>query len=381
MSRGPNLKERNRLGQTPVHLASDWPYALKMLLESGADMEALDCDFCSPLYYSCNSFNSECTQILLDAGCCLVVNHEYTGLPPSRAHPLLEGYYSEWSWLSDLFGSYHSKRRTHHRAAWDAIRDAIISCLVVRRKQLLEMAKQIGDRLPWWVMQTVTTHEKESRILDEKFVNVLRATEDSGVRVPDSLWTQPMLMKTIYHTDELCPTTAERLFEVGFRDIDVRGLQQLTPLMKFDVDRDETRFHGSIQAWLLRKGASLQNIVGLYWYAAHFIAMRLSAAIFYNRADFFEPLWFEATTPCSKFNLRSGFLVKDGCQCACSFMGCVMLTIFLSYGAPILSILETLSTLTEEDISPILRFSIFEALGLTHTCCVRYKSLHERHHF
>ena len=69
-----HLKEQTRNGQTPIHLAIDWPKGLRLLLAAGGDADVLDSMGVPPIIYACGANNYEAIQILLDSG---------TSLPPA----------------------------------------------------------------------------------------------------------------------------------------------------------------------------------------------------------------------------------------------------------------------------------------------------------
>ena len=63
---------RVRNGYTPLHFACSWnkPEAVKLLLERGADVEAIDRDTGhTPLHTACGRGSLECVQPLLDYPC------------------------------------------------------------------------------------------------------------------------------------------------------------------------------------------------------------------------------------------------------------------------------------------------------------------------
>jgi ankyrin repeat protein len=58
---------RNLWGQTPLHLAANWPWAVKLLLDSGADVSAVDATGILPLSYACFFRCHEAIKLLLSA--------------------------------------------------------------------------------------------------------------------------------------------------------------------------------------------------------------------------------------------------------------------------------------------------------------------------
>ena len=58
-------------GSTPLHWACQWnrPEAVKLLVERGANVEAIDRDGHTPLHTACSEGSVECVQPLLDHHC------------------------------------------------------------------------------------------------------------------------------------------------------------------------------------------------------------------------------------------------------------------------------------------------------------------------
>lgn len=62
----PDLSARSRLGQTALHLAVQYPEAVKILLEKGAKVDVMDISNQSPLHIAAKNKNVESVQILID---------------------------------------------------------------------------------------------------------------------------------------------------------------------------------------------------------------------------------------------------------------------------------------------------------------------------
>ena len=70
----------NSYGGTALHVScrgSDNPEVTEFLLESGAKVNAVDTDGCTPLFYAITNERLECTKVLLAAGA--TVNHRRGG--------------------------------------------------------------------------------------------------------------------------------------------------------------------------------------------------------------------------------------------------------------------------------------------------------------
>ena len=72
LSKDPlSINQRNKWGQTPLHLAVVWPFGVSELLKNGADVDALDDMHWSPLTYALEHGFAETVNHLMVAGCSL----------------------------------------------------------------------------------------------------------------------------------------------------------------------------------------------------------------------------------------------------------------------------------------------------------------------
>ena len=361
-----------------------WPPGVARLLEAGADVDSMDKFSQNPLLYACNGSCFETVHRLLVGGSAL------------RSH-LNQG---------------HSR---HVRLALEVALESgrwyrsetiqvIIEALSNRRKQLLELAVGMlsADRL-------MELQVAKGQTLDERASDVYDALTGISSVIPIALYSHSRELGTVFHIYQHDVKIAEQLYNAGFRDIEGYNALGLTPLMVLDLC---SLFAGltscnekesCIFSWLLSKGASLLTVQrNSHWCALHYIAARVGVgfAESWDRDPYYLTSgWFESLCIDEIYRAMShhGILTlmtrtSDHCSCACSSAGCTitisMLKAFsqrirrITLGKPIgsveprfclldvwLPIVGMDFTLEWETIAEILRFTLFEELGLTHTCC------------
>ena len=78
-----SVDESNEVGHTPLHLASNWPCGLSLLLAHGADMESLPFGY-KPVQLAITHGCTESVELLLKAGCSFEINPAYFPFLPGN---------------------------------------------------------------------------------------------------------------------------------------------------------------------------------------------------------------------------------------------------------------------------------------------------------
>ena len=366
----------NGLAQSPLHLAVGWPEGIRILLHHGACADSRDQNGDTPLYYALDLGYSQTVCLLMKADCSLVVPWNILTL------------------ASDL-------RHSHTGGVSEDVRikvlDTTIASLAERRRDL--QSRLTG--LPVAVSMSATVLQ-EDRVLDE-YAEYAECTERAAQQIDDniplrasSLLEEPILGKrrTVYHISGLVVKVAEKLWENGFRDIDVPDNDGLTPLALSDEIE--------LCSWLIQKGAKLHRPQHRLnspdpamdptellhtTRALHYVAARIASDI--DFMIFNDDNWLSRE---SKLLLATVFSdgSSDDCICACSSRGCLASTLMLKVveeqGFPLSNeanardrsagSIECLMDLVGPQSScwdwlakEIIRVCTFQELELRHTCC------------
>ena len=258
---------------------------------------------------------------------------------------------------------------------------------------------------------------QDDRILDE-YAEYAEGAEDDALKVyghiPRHASSLLPYCRTVYHCRYLNAEIAEKLWQNGFRDIDVPDKNGLTPLMCYrTLSHDHLAQETTLCSWLIGKGAKLyrpqhgivdndpgrpSNPIELppTTRALHYVAAQIgnsvhSVAWQEYRGSITEPLHDSL----NRLSIDARLLpIKtildvsyDDCVCACSSQGCLACTMMLkglqfgAYWADTTREWVTLITeyplrfLGPHKICPdwlvreIIRYRTFEELKLRHTCC------------
>lgn len=422
--------ERNAIGQTPLHLSSDWPIGISHLLPIGGRslVDKKDCMGYLPVAYALYSGSLPAVQLLLDADSPLYsfqgANSFQSDIPHDTRTDITPRAYNV------LLDAFYSSSRT--------IIQCMIYTLVDRRKRLCELAFQ---NLPEQKRNILPV--SENQVLDLYASSTCTLLKTFGVDIPLALYVPKecetaydlLFVYDIYLRDYAIPRVeiAEMLYDAGFREIEecncLESKTTLLMIMWTDHDTDPERIKDKFKllSWLLQKGADLHRVKrvlqGDRWIswtpATHFISASVTI----------QDLWIIANQDprlpsYSIFSLPEvekvmskvlTALATDPCVCACSGSGCVALTIMLkeivleidendfcashkiseeefslesSYWIlraciKFITRLVCMDDITMNLLAPeFIRFATFTTLELTHTCCV-YHPYRERepHHF
>ena len=99
-------------------------------------------------------------------------------------------------------------------------------------------------------------------VLDAYAPHAERLLERNGISLP-TVSTIPTRLRTVYHMSQLTAEIAEKLWQAGFRDIDIPAFTGLTPLMLYKgltYDEKESMLIAvRLITWLVQRGAKLHR--------------------------------------------------------------------------------------------------------------------------
>ncbi|KAL8858973.1 MAG: hypothetical protein Q9178_004454 [Gyalolechia marmorata] len=392
------INEPNIMGQTSLHFSVVWPAGIQMLLETSADVDAIDHFGNTPIFYAVAHSVPESIKLLGKANCRLTGNTYI--LCTNRTDSILQ-----WATATES-GSFHRFFRPEaSRKDLEAMLNASISLVVERRRSLEALVQTLLGAQAVKRLQI-----SPGAVLDRKAsfaISMLRDKAD----VPDSMMAISPSHSTVYHLPELNVRQARIFWDNGFRDVDELDDLGQSALMKSDpVGRVDE--HVKFVAWLVEKGAKLHNrekytfrerkdelAQQVRWVerdgifrsndsssttALHYLASRW--AICTNMGGFTD------SSEDSRIFIRTVLTapLSDCCDCACSDRGCAAFTMWMKEtrgrythkGKLITKKLWYLTQLLNMNTPSlvwlrrgIVRFSTFVRLELDHTCCQMHKWL------
>ena len=393
------INQTNGLANTPLHLAVSWPYGIRALLEHGACLNATDPDGFTPLYYAIFLAFPETISLLMKAGCSLSVCGWDEG--------------DVFSWVT--FKSRRDEFDVSQDTRTDAL-DTFISSLAERRHDLQSrlVALPKAFKINAGVFQ-------DDRVLDE-YTQYAEGAEEDALRGFDYMprYASALLLNcwTVYHSVALSVEIAEKLWQNGFRGIDVPNEDGWTPLMTCRYFRDSDLIvMMEIDSWLIGKGAKLHRpqhrtssfdpdptlgavemppvIRALHYVAAHIGFVIVGFVAVEDSGQGTKRALQNQLNQLSKEARRLPATVlldvsNDDCICACSSQGCLASTImFKQFSGPthrfggtpktIILAIEDLIGLIGPSIpcpdwlvKELIRYGTFKVLELRHTCCWWY---------
>lgn len=189
------IDEINLLGQTPLHLAMDWPEGVKLLIDAGADVDVVDQFGQLPVSWACRTRTLMAVKLFLDTDC-VFWREVATGATPTH----MESVFQDAILCRD-----------------DRIIDLVIENLRERRKRLKAITKANSINV------------SKGKLLDfECFDIITELRKISPTLVPKSLAVP--YKTTVYHFDKPIPLTVLRKLEkAGFLDQFKEDCRGLTP--------------------------------------------------------------------------------------------------------------------------------------------------------
>ena len=391
------INQANVLAQTPLHLAVGWPQGVRELLQHGACVNSTDNEGFTPIYYAVYLGFSETVGLLMKAGCNLEVNHGY--------------------WSKNLL--WHVSQYWGHNGVWGVSREARMDVLDTAIFSLAERRRGLQSRfadLPMAARIKAGVF-RDDRILDEhaKFAELAEEDALEGCdHLPLRASTLLAGCRTVYHISTLTVTFAEKLWQNGFRDIDVLDVDGRTPLMLCRdggwVGLTDIVTEIEICSWLIQKGAKLHRPqhspldydpdrildpleLPPTTRALHHVANSIGyiAGIRVN-AEFYRSAKYSLLKLSKDARLLAATIFSDvscdDCICACSSRGCMASTMMLksfwglvsigNWARPkwsLLGIEYLLHLVGPQDScwewlgTEIVRLRTFQELELRHTCC------------
>ena len=386
------INQTNGLKNTPLHLAVGWPYGIRTLLRHGARLNATDQCGQTSLFYAVAMGNSETVSLLMKAGCSLKQS-------------------------DSLFGKDLLEHAIQYFMPWHVSQEARMDVLDTAISLLAERRRNLQSRLA--ALSTAVTVNSEvfqdDRVLDE-YAQYAECVEKDATRGSDHMPRHASSLlpncRTVYHIRGLTVEAAEKLWQNGFRDIDVPDELGLTPLMFYQGYYGKNLDNQiEVSSWLIQKGANLHRLQRRPWdYDAdptisivlppvistlHYVAYNIGFEAHYLVPDQYRGL---SKRPqqigLHQISKEARLFVTtvlsdvsyDDCICACSSQGCLASTMMLksfkpSYfneSAEMIHLLakEYLIELVESNdpcpdwlVKEIIRFQTFTKLELRHTCC------------
>ena len=353
------VHERNIYGQQALHLAADWPWAIRFLLEHGADLLSEDIEGRGPLYYAVESRVVESIEIL-------ALEDTYLG-----------------SSLIDVAAL---------RLDDDVF--AIVASVVARRRK--ELASLVTQHLAPETLRMICVSEGSTPDLET--TEILRNLEDRGYEVD---WKYYDLEgKSVYEHDGARAETFQLLYDAGFTNVD-RTMAGDTTLVQVLFPWKNVKYYNifinfsEIWLWLHGKGVSFDFPVvdsppsypGIL--CIHLCAAEAARVIRLRDRDLY------VSSPSDTMQLVQIVLspqyatCTDSCRCCCSEKGCTPATDFLKIlfwespdhleegeerlyrqSAVIDYVARNLSDPVEEVFfAAAIRMAIFKSLGIRHLCC------------
>ena len=368
-SKPSSIKELNRRGQNPMHLAYCWPRGIELLLRAKAThlVHQADSYGCLPIEYSAHFRFPDCIRHLLSAGSAF--------------------YYGELS-SQNVLSKFCDYRDT-------GLPNFIVDTLQEARQQLFDLAKSSLPENTWADLRI-----QNDWVLDDRAADVQKALVEADVEIPTSLKVAQQ-RHTVYHNRSMAKNSADKLWHAGFRDIDTLDESGHTPLMHIATS--------CYAEWLIDHGADVHRQFPSKVYSVRgFTALHSCTwPIGWEMHNLCEgPTSPEAGVNKSVLTHKKVLLKanpRDACLCACSLDGCTPFTVLLKtinhrdeykidseyrtrYRRHVIQLLEAAShpaspgDLPQEICEDIIRFEMFEELQLSHTCCnVTYGNAYPRY--
>ena len=394
-----SIDQPNVLGQTALHLSVYWLEGMQDLLEAGADIDAIDQEGLTPIFYAAGLLLHEPLSFLAGKKCVLYKSNIWSLGATSRMS-LLE-------WVLVLW-------RFDKEDESVVILDTIIRLVVERRRELEVLARASLDAraVEGLLLSTEGVLDRNASLA----VSMLRSKK---IDVPACLTHLTREHSTIYHVYTLTLGQVQRLWDAGFREIDELDMLGLSPLMaNGELFGNTSRKCWEVATWLVEKGANLHRRQERVFqqryengYKRSYLSTKASSttALHYLGAISGTELgesyrartdygWLVSRLQAVSWQgrrLRLDVLsepLPDSCNCACSAMGCTAYTMMAKclvttsrsvLGGSIASAQEELLIVSQAFAQVVsverpslarlrvetIRFNTFEKLDLRHTCC------------
>jgi ankyrin repeat protein len=309
LSQGHNVNESNFRGQTPLHLAANWPSGMSLLLKAGADPNILDSYCRYALHYALEFDNAETVSQLLQANCNMAV-------PGTLSTYFLEPGVSDYE--DSVFKTALATSK--------ATRQLFFQSLAERRERLRDFL--ISKTEIEHLRLAVTTG-----CLDAFAVALLEWATWDRVQIPTHL--QFVGPRTVFHrrfggslVEVSCSSEiADEFYELGFQDLSYQDRLGYTPFLESCQLGDLAMID-----WLLKKGVTPHTQPKTLIPSSHFLAHAIRSKGLLNQSS---KLAMDYRKALLEIIDSSEFLTDEhrhACRCACSNNGCNIATIFLRNG-------------------------------------------------
>ncbi|KAM5373316.1 hypothetical protein ACJZ2D_007145 [Fusarium nematophilum] len=342
-----------------VRLAIGWPTGLRILLDAGADPSG-------GIFHAIREQHLPSVEVLLEYDCPMFVdNGEFVV-------GLLEIALIWW--------------------ASPGVVALLIERLAERRKDLLRLA--LENLSHSWLAKLGYGKEQGKLLVDRHALQIFEELQMHHVDVPKAL--RPGNRTTVYHTAEMPPTLARKLYDAGFRAIDEPDKDGITPLLSlilrghvpFLEDEHDMRHQDLLRLseWYLGHGATLPrspNFQTILQFSETWTGC-ISARIWIGKHGGL----CGALQVFRQLDEQTGHQ-HDSCSCWCTMAGCTPVGIVLrkkqwgAYGdeqvyrllrrrrwlfyLPRYSLLGL--SVSQQCFADICRLELFDRLGMAHTCC------------
>ncbi|TGO56095.1 hypothetical protein BCON_0082g00070 [Botryotinia convoluta] len=233
-------------GLTALHFAIEWPEALEILIDNGADVNAEDHYHRRPIHLAVASGFSKAVTILIQADCTLATANSPWG--PSLLQASLMLCSSESDTIVDsvvcALIDRHARFLSHARAA--LTEQEILNLGIVQ-------GTMVEERVPA-IKNAMLLHESQ----------IPKALELDNISVYDTT--------DMHGTIRMTPRVAERLWQAGFVNIHDHDTYGLTPILQ-----SWYAANFEMASWFLQKGADdFSEHVDVAWHGLHFYAARMA---------------------------------------------------------------------------------------------------------
>lgn len=363
---------------------------MRLLLELGADPSTA---IFSAVFFG----DGTAVRMLLEYDCRIFRNYSTQYPPQSAWNSPFEGNtrkapvdsvleFSLWRYVYS-----NNRSQCPHNSRMPSIRKAIVDYIAHSRRKLAEMAL---SKIPMAELHDLGWVGWDTAV-DNAAVPICKKLNQLGVEVPHSL--TPGRYKTVYHMRYLDTSTADRLYDAGFHDLDVEDEKGWTPLLLSCSGLHHMECLDSsdpLPLWYLDHGVTPRPTAASQGTThIHLLAHR-----FRHYPRYYCPSsakYLRLSAMIARFAVAcpgTALTLPDQCHCPCSASGCLPSTIFLKQQGAARSLSQPLywaakcahlrqafsvgdpANGPEPEQTRIIhsaaaRLEMFERLGITHTCC------------
>ncbi|KAI0552320.1 hypothetical protein F4679DRAFT_592374 [Xylaria curta] len=372
-------------GLSPLCFAIGWPAGIKMLLEEGADpsqairiaivcqeVRSLDILLSSNDYFLFRpkEFKETKTQNLwkYSLPCCSLLEFALV-------------------WRLRFFANVKEYNLPSNR-----IVESVLKAISDSRKGLMHLAIKVFSE-----SQLASFGIVPGSLVDSNAGSMFTKLQQVRAEMPPKLY--PGARKTIYHNARMTMDVADKLWHLGFHEIDETDDRGVTPLMVSMDIFSWSLGHDGLQ-WYIPRGARLAFPKLKNKTVVHILARHFTWNLWHiMRRHEFEQEPAKRTIQCLQSALKSCFKrvssdPKDSCICSCSVEGCSMIHSLLrgrmldkwferqqavdrwiehlpkdESGLEALDITNNENTFLAGCYANLCRVEIFQRLNMRHTCC------------